>query len=134
MKRKFRFKTGGLIGSVIGGVRSFKQGGIIAGGVLHSEKNQLGDKGIPVVPMNSFMKEGGKYDKNAKLAEIEAAEIIFFKETANQIDTLVDEYIDCGCGGKLIALGKLVHEAFKSTTDETCRTKCEFKPKLDKIK
>lgn len=131
---KFTFKTGGLIGNSVSAIKLFKHGGIIAGGVLHSQKNKIGDKGIPVVPVNSYMKSGGKYNKNDKLAEIESSELIFYKETADKIDKLVDEYIDCGCPDKLVQLGKVVHLALKSTTDETCRTQCEFKPKLDKIK
>ena len=111
----------------------YELGGIIAGGVLHSEKNKLGDNGIPVVPLKDFSK-GGKYDKNTKIAEVEKEEIVFTAETANKIDKLVDEYNDCGCPVKLVNLGKLIYEALKNTSDETCRVKCEFKPKLDKIK
>jgi hypothetical protein len=113
--------------------KTFEIGGIIAGGVLHSEKNELGDRGIPVIPIQ-HLKQGGEYDKNTKVAEIEKEEIIFTAETALEIDKLVDEYNDCKCPMKLVDLGKLVFEALKNTSDETCRTKCEFKPKLDKIK
>ena len=68
------------------------------------------------------------------LAEIESKELIFNKETADKLDLLVNEYNECGCPGKLVLLGELVFNALKNTTDETCRTACEFKPKLDKIK
>lgn len=131
---KFTFKNGGLIGQSNPTVRMFKHGGIIVGGVLHSQKNEIGDKGVPVVPVESFMKEGGKYNKNTKIAEIEAFEAIFSKETSDELDKLVDEYNDCKCPGKLLLLGQLIYNALKNTTDETCRTACEYKPKLDKLK
>lgn len=112
----------------------YRVGGIIAGGVDHSQKNSIGDMGIPVVPVAQYLKSGGKYDKNSKVAEVEQKEIVFNKETALKIDELVDQYNDCKCPGKLLALGNLIKEALKNTSDETCRISCEFKPKLDKIK
>lgn len=112
----------------------FKLGGIIAGGVSHDEANLIGDKGIPVVSYNSYMKKGGKYDLKDKTAEVESEEIVFTKETAEKIDKLVDEYENCKCPKKLVALGELIKKALKSTTDETCRTQCKFEPALKSIK
>lgn len=112
----------------------YKMGGIIVGGVGHNQKNNIGDYGVPVVPTFAFMKSGGKYDKTVKIAEIEDSELIFNLETAQNIEKLVDEYLECGCTGKLIALGSIVKEALKNTSDETCRTGCRFESKLKTIK
>lgn len=115
-------------------VKKFKVGGIVAGGVGHDDYNEIGDRGIPVVSVKSFMKQGGKYDRKHKRAEVESEEIVFNRETAVKIDKLVDEYNSCKCKNKLISLGNLIIEALKNTTDETCRTGCKFEPKLKNIK
>jgi hypothetical protein len=126
--KKFTFKTGGLIGSVIP-KKLFKHGGIIAGGVSHSQNNQLGDKGIPVIPIENYKANGGKYDKNYKIAEIEHRELILYKQSAEQVDKLVDEYIDCGCPGKLVALGKYITSILPNIEDKACEINgyCELK-------
>lgn len=111
-----------------------KHGGIIAGGVGHAEKNMIGDNGIPVVPIKSYMQSGGKYIRNDKKVEVESEEIVFNKETSDSIDKLVDEYNDCGCSGKIMMLGQVVMEAVRNLVDETCRTDCKFEPKLSKIR
>lgn len=117
------FSQGGTYGM-------YRFGGIIPDGVLHTDKNMIGDKGIPVVPVKSFYKEGGSYNRREKLAEIEKEEIMWTAETAKAIDALVNAYDECGCDMKLVALGKLVKHALRNTIDETCRTKCVYEPKL----
>ena len=114
-------------------VQMFRYGGIIAGGVGHDEKNDLGDRGIPVVDYTEFEK-GGRYSKDIKHAEVESKELVFNKETADKINSLVKAYDGCLCPGKLVELGRVVKEALKITTDETCRTGCEFTPQMNKIK
>lgn len=113
--------------------RYLKHGGIIAGGVAHAEKNNIGDMGIPVVPFDSYQKHG-KYIKEHKEVEVESEEIVFNEETSIQLDTLVDEYLECGCRGKLFLIGQIIYEATKNLVDETCRTECKFEPKLNKIR
>jgi len=94
----------------------YKLGGIIVGGVLHSEKNKIGDKGVPVVTRFT----NGKYDKRFKTAEIERGEIIFNRETSLKIEKLINDYNDCGCNMKLIELGKLVKLAIDQLDDKQC--------------
>ena len=111
-----------------------KHGGIIAGGVGHANRNNIGDYGIPVVPINSYMQNGGKYIADDKKVEVESEEIVFNKETSDKIDQLVDEYNGCGCSGKLQMLGSVILDAVKNLKDETCRTECKFEPKLKEIR
>lgn len=109
----------------------YELGGIIVGGALHSEKNEIGDKGVPVV--HSF---NNKYDKRNKTAEIERGEILFNKETALKIEKLVNEYNECGCKHKLVQLGQIVKEALKNVVDKQCELNniCEIDFNLRKIK
>lgn len=109
-----------------------KHGGIIVGGVLHSEKNHIGDFGVPVVPSESYLKGG--YIKNHKVAEIEKEELILNKETTQIIERLIKEYDDCLCGMKLVKIGMIIKEALKNVSDETCRVECKYDPILRKIK
>ncbi len=113
---------------------SYKMGGIIAAGVGHNENNSIGDKGIPLIPAYSYHQSGGKYIKSMKLAEVESEEIVFNVETAQNINRLVEEYEGCGCPDKLVTLGKVVLEALSNTKDQTCKTGCKFKPKLEILK
>lgn len=113
--------------------QTFRNGGIIVGGVLHSEKNNMGDFGVPVVPLDSF-NNGGKYIKNHKIAEIEKEELILNRETSSKIERLMKEYDECGCGNKLIQIGLIVKDALKNTSDETCRVECKYEPMLRNIK
>jgi len=86
----------------------FKKGGklkhgvnIIPNGVLHEEKNSLGDKGLPVV----------KCDKKVctKEYEIEKEELILALSTSTKIDRLAK-------GGKLKQLGEfLTRQLFNNT-------------------
>lgn len=94
----------------------YEAGGIITGGVLHTERNELGDKGIPLIPIG---KEKA-YDKNLKIAEIEKGEIIIRKRYAEDINRLVDEYEECGCPMVLLQLGKLVKFVVDNLTDKQC--------------
>jgi hypothetical protein len=112
----------------------YELGGIIVGGALHSENNQIGDKGVPVISRNFF--EQGGYNKKHKTAEIERGEILFNKETAVKIERLINEYTSCGCQGKLLLLGKLVKEALRNTQDKQCELNdiCEIDINLKKIK
>jgi hypothetical protein len=57
---------------------------IIAKGVLHEDKNSIGDRGIPIVT-----KDGKK-----KFAEIEKNEIVFNKDTASEIERLTKMHKD----------------------------------------
>lgn len=91
----------------------FELGGIITGGVLHSERNELGDKGIPLIPIGKER----SYNKNLKIAEIEKGEIIIRKRYAEDINRLIDEYEDCGCPMVLLQLGKLVKFVSQSISD-----------------
>lgn len=96
--------------------QSYEVGGIITGGVLHAERNELGDKGIPLIP-------AGKervYDKSLKIAEIEKGEIIIRKRYAEDINKLVDEYEDCGCPMVLLQLGRLVKFVVDNLSDKQC--------------
>lgn len=111
----------------------FRHGGVIVGGVLHSEKNSIGDYGVPVVPLESF-NNGGKYVKNHKIAEIEKEELILNKETSSKIEYLIKEYEGCGCGNKLVEIGIIMKDALKNTSDETCRVECKYDPILRNIK
>lgn len=113
---------------------SRKHGGIIAEGVAHAQKNNIGDNGIPVVPINSYLKSGGRYLKEEKKVEVESEEIVFNKETSDGINRLVNEYNDCKCSGKIFSLGQIIMEAVRNLVDETCRTDCKFEPKLSKIR
>lgn len=128
MKTVTKYKT---IGKTY---KSYRVGGIIVGGVGHSQNNAIGDKGVPVVSMSSYLSSGGKYISHDKHAEIESGEIIVNKETAMKLDHLVNEFDECGCPDKLIALGALMKEALMNTVDQTCRTKCEFDGSLRKMK
>lgn len=75
----------------------FKRGGkvkatenIIPNGVLHEEKNKLGDKGMPVVKCKS--------GACTKKYEIEKDEMIFTLDTTKKVEDLVDkkEYAELG--------------------------------------
>jgi len=114
--------------------RTLKDGGIIAGGVAHAENNNIGDKGIPVVSIESYNTNNGKYIKSDKQVEVESEEIVFNEETSLKINKLVEEYNTCKCEGKLRLLGQVILEATRNLVDETCRTSCKFESKLQKIK
>ena len=110
----------------------YEVGGIIVGGVGHNEQNNIGDRGVPVVDSNYFMKSGGKYNKNTKSAEIEDGEIMFNVETAEKIEELVNKYTECKCQLVLEQLGQLLIEALKKTKDMNCERagKCNLTPLL----
>lgn len=97
-------------------VRKFEIGGIITGGVLHSERNELGDKGIPLIPIG----KESQYSKHLKIAEIEKGEIIIRKKYAEEINELVDEYEKCKCPMVLLSLGKLVKFVIDNLSDKQC--------------
>lgn len=115
-------------------IPKYRIGGTIVGGVGHDENNMIGDKGVPVVLSAGYLATGGKYIPQDKHAEIESEELIITRETADKMDQLIEEYDSCECPGKLILLGQLIKQALKATSDETCRTKCVYKPLLNKIK
>lgn len=114
--------------------KRYQLGGIIIGGALHSEKNEIGDRGVPVIPINKYKKGG--YNKYHKIAEIERGEILFNRETSIKIENLIDEYDSCGCKKKLVEIGKLVKQAILNLEDKQCEINniCELDSKLSKIK
>jgi len=98
---------------------AFRDGGtlnVIPDGVLHSQNNELGDKGIPVVMIPEHESEEFK-----KVAEIERDEIIFTLEVSEKLE----EYAEKLASGKiteeeLLAAGKLiVDEILNNTVDMT---------------
>lgn len=95
--------------------KKYELGGIITGGVLHSENNKIGDKGIPLVPKN--IKE---YDKSLKIAEIEKGEIIIRKRYAEDVNLLVNKYLDCKCPMVLLQLGRLSKYVIDNLSDNQC--------------
>ena len=95
--------------------RKFEIGGVITAGVLHKEKNNLGDKGIPLIPI-----ESRQYNKDLKIAEIEVGEIIIRDNYAREINRLVDEYNDCKCPMVLLQLGKLTKFVIDNLSDKQC--------------
>lgn len=96
-------------------IKKYELGGIITGGVLHKEKNNLGDKGIPLIPINSPV-----YDKSLKIAEIEAGEMIIRDNYAKEINRLVDKYNECKCPSVLLELGKLTKFVIDNLSDKQC--------------
>lgn len=103
------------------GFPTYKAGGIITKGVLHSEYNNLGDKGVPAVPQSLT-----SYDRKHKLFEVEIGEIIFNKETALKIENLVNNQIKNKNDNNLYELGKLTLLAIKNLDDKTCDSGCKF--------
>jgi hypothetical protein len=97
----------------------FEKGGIITGGTLHSEYNELGDRGVPVILTYHF-EQKGDYDKNKKLAEIERGEIIIRKNYAREIEDLINEYNNCNCPIVLLKLGKLTKFIIDNLSDKQC--------------
>ncbi|MCS7316958.1 MAG: hypothetical protein NZZ41_01360 [Candidatus Dojkabacteria bacterium] len=97
-------------------IYKYELGGIITGGVLHSEKNELGDKGIPLIPIGKEK----QYNKNLKIAEIEKGEIIIRRRYSEEINRLVDEYEKCKCPIILLQLGKLVKFVVDNLSDKQC--------------
>jgi hypothetical protein len=95
--------------------RKYEIGGIITAGVLHRERNNIGDKGIPLVPI-----ETTRYDNQLKIAEIEVGEIIIRDNYAKEINRLVDEYNDCKCPMVLLQLGKLTKFVIDNLSDNQC--------------
>lgn len=129
-----KWEQGGMLSKPSNEIPSFKLGGIIAGGVAHAEKNKIGDRGIPVVPLYEFKKLGGKYNPQHKLAEIESKELILHSESAEQIQKKVEEYLATKDPSILEELGSLTYSTLQEVTDETCRTGCRFEPQMKRIK
>jgi hypothetical protein len=77
-KKGMKFQEGGKL-------ESFNtNNNVILKGVLHSQKNDLGDKGIPVMDCSTGSCE--------KVAEIEKEELVFIKDVTRQIDSYVMKY------------------------------------------
>jgi hypothetical protein len=77
-KKGMKFQEGGALPSYN------TNANVILKGVLHSQKNELGDKGIPVMDCNTGTCE--------KVAEIEKEELVFTKSVTRQIDSYVQKY------------------------------------------
>lgn len=107
---------------------------IIAGGVAHSEKNSIGDRGIPVVTLIGYEKAGNKYNREFKTAELESEEIVLSASATRSVLALIETYQACKCPKKLLEIGQLMKEELKNIKDETCRTGCKFEPIIRKIR
>ena len=85
---------------------------VIPKGVLHARKNNIGDKGIPIVTEA----EGGEVKK---VAEIELNEIIFHKDVTAKIEECAKKYKeDPEDKENLLELGKLIkYEILNNTKD-----------------
>ena len=77
-KNGLKFQEGGKLNSFD------TNSNIILKGVLHKEKNEIGDKGIPVIDCNTGTCE--------KVAEIEKEELVFTKDVTKQLDSYVMKY------------------------------------------
>ena len=84
--RALKFKRGGVIKSTEN---------IIPNGVRHEEKNELGDKGMPVVSCGSSLKSC------TKKYEIERDELIFTLASSSKVEKLIK-------AGKIEELGDFV--------------------------
>jgi len=103
-------------------VKKFQDGGklnVIPEGALHARKNnlpeeiaeQVTDKGIPVITYN----EGGDITQHA---EIEANEIIFAKDTTNQLEEYFKQYQENPSDELAIKCGKFLTEEILENTDD----------------
>lgn len=81
-----------------------KGGSIIPGGVLHSESNNIGDHGIPIV-FNGY-----------KVMEIEKDEFILRKEISSKIKELREQYAKSKDDDILNEIGELMIEEMKNNT------------------
>lgn len=106
-------ETGGT-----GVFRKYKSGGsmndknIIPDGVLHREKNDLGDKGIPVVDKNG-----------SKRMELEKEELILTHSATQKVEQLVSDIANLEATGEstdalLEELGIFVTEQVMTNTDD----------------
>ena len=85
---------------------------IIPKGVMHARKNNIGDKGIPIVT------DGDGTDVT-KVAEIELNEIIFTKELTIKVEELVAKYeADPEDKDNLLELGKLLKDEILNNTKD----------------
>lgn len=106
-KFKVRYFDGGII------PEQFRDGGqmnVIPGGVLHAHKNNIGDKGIPIV----MKMEGSKLKK---VAEIEKEEIIFTLGVTKFLEKYAEK-LDSGeiTEDELIEVGKCIKEEITNNT------------------
>lgn len=102
------------------GIKALLKGGtIIPAGVLHSEKNNIGDRGLPLV-YNGY-----------KLMEIEKNEAVFGDEITQNVEELRSKYKKTGDKKYIKEIGKLISkefidntyshaEEFKCLNDNTC--------------
>ena len=88
---------------------------IIPKGNLHKNKNNIGDKGIPVINKNK-----------EKVLEIELGELIFRHEATTKIESLVKEYNTSKDDGVLLHLGKCVAVELGLNTEDLTGTFTEI--------
>lgn len=107
-KATYQYSKGGIYRKL-----KYKKGAVILGGYRHHEKNELGDKGNPIVN-----------NKGEKVAETEREELLMSKEQTNRIESL---HLLCKLNPNENNYFKLGEEVRKIILNETIDNSGKFK-------